>query len=477
MTTNILQVSTTDLAGGAERIAWNLFLAYRARGYGSWLAVGNKQSSDVAVLPIPHDELRGKWIQFWNELAMHLRSHDGRVRGAWRAAQALRALAEPGRWFDAQRGREDFRFPGTWRLLQLTGRKPDILHLHNLHGSYFDLKALPWLSRRVPVIVTLHDAWLMSGHCAHSFECERWKTGCGNCPDLSIYPAIKRDATRYNWQRKRDIYFQSRFHVVTPSRWLMAKVKDSILAPSIVSSRVIPNGVDLSVFRQGDKQGVRGLLGFSPNVKLVLFAANGIRRNVYKDYTMMHASMAQLACSSSGRRLLFVALGEDAPVEHIGDVEVRSIAYESDPAAVARYYQAADVYIHAARAEAWGLTVTEALACGTPVVATAVGGITEQVKGLDLANGALRRWNGKKFNKDQATGILVAPGDTDAMARAIERLLDDDPLRHQLGNNATQDARRFGVDKQVESYLEWYEELLKSPMPHDVTSARAASGD
>src|SRR5262249_17124394 len=134
------------------------------------------------------------------------------------------SLSEPGRWLDHQLGIENFRFPGTKRLLTLADKQPSILHLHNLHGGYFDLPILPWISQQVPTVVTLHDAWLLSGHCAHSFACEKWRTGCGECPDLTIYPEIRRDATRYNWQRKREIYSRSRLYVSTPSQWLMQKV-------------------------------------------------------------------------------------------------------------------------------------------------------------------------------------------------------------------------------------------------------------
>ena len=109
----------------------------------------------------------------------------------------------------------------------------------------------------MPTVLTLHDAWLLSGHCAHSFDCERWKTGCGECPDLTIEPAIRRDATADNWVRKRDIYARSRLYVATPSPWLMGRVEQSMLAPAVEQARVIPNGVDLSVFRPADKRSIR----------------------------------------------------------------------------------------------------------------------------------------------------------------------------------------------------------------------------
>ena len=116
--------------------------------------------------------------------------------------------------------------------------------------------------------------------------------------------------------------------------------------------------------------------------------------------------------------------------------------YQKDPKVVARYYQVADVYIHAARADTFPNTVLEALACGTPVVATAVGGIPEQVE-------------------DGVTGFLMPPGDAEAMAEAIITLLTDDALRMRLGRNAAEDAqRRFTLNRQVEAYLGWYEELV-----------------
>jgi glycosyltransferase involved in cell wall biosynthesis len=357
---------------------------------------------------------------------------------------------------------EDFSYPRTRHLLSLPPHRPDIVHCHNLHGSYFDLRSLPWLSHEVPVILHLHDAWLLSGHCAHSFDCERWKIGCGQCPDLSLYPAVERDATAYNWRRKRKIFARSRLYVTTPSEWLMGKVQQSILAPVMQSARVIPNSVDLSIFRPEDRLGARTKLNISRDAKVLLFTANGIRKNVWKDYETMRGSVATIAHRMRAHHLIFIALGEDAPTERIGQAEVRFIPYQKDRSAVARYCQAADIYIHAARAEVWGLAITEALACGTPVVATGVGGIPEQVKGLDLPQFSL--WNAgvNRYGKGEATGILVPCRDGQAMAASIEVLLRDDSLRRQLGENAARDASaRFSMNGQTEEFLAWYRAILR----------------
>ena len=87
-------------------------------------------------------------------------------------------------------------------------------------GGYFDFAALPSLSRMSPLVLTLHDAWLLADTARILLGCERWKTGCGDCPDLTIYPAATRDATDFNWQRKQRIFARSRLYIATPSRWL-----------------------------------------------------------------------------------------------------------------------------------------------------------------------------------------------------------------------------------------------------------------
>lgn len=438
----ILQVSTFDTIGGAERIAWDLARSYQEQGHESWLAVGHKLGEDPDVLVVPNHEQRGRWSRFWLGTQARVQSLEGRIRGAWLLGALAEVAGEPGRALDRYRGIEDFRFPGTWRLLTLTGERPDLIHCHNLHGRYFDLRALPWLSQQVPVVLTLHDAWLLSGHCAHSFDCERWKTGCGHCPDLTIDPAIRRDATAYNWRRKRGIYKRSRLHIATPSRWLMEKVEQSMLADVAVQTRVIPNGVDLSIFRPADRDDARAALGLGEEARVVLVAANAIRHNIWKDYETARAAVGQTAERLNGQDVVLLVLGEDAPPERFGALDIQFLPYQTDLAAVARCYQAADVYLHAARADTFPNTVLEALACGTPVVATAVGGVPEQIS-------------------DAQTGFLVRPGDARALADRLTQLLSGSELRHHMGVQAVDTARReFDFRRQAKTYLEWYQELV-----------------
>lgn len=443
MDLHVLQISTYDLGGGAEKVAWNLFQNYLARGLQSQLMVGRKFSKYAAVIQISDHEK----IQIQHKLRVRLsgkiNSSNGRLGRSRAISKLFRILSNPKASLYRFLGVEDFEHPATWSILDIGRNRPDIIHCHNLHKDYFDLRILPWLSHQVPVVMTLHDAWLLSGHCAHSFDCERWKRGCGQCPDLSIDPPIRRDATAYNWRRKQKIYQQSRLYVATPSRWLMNKVEQSMLDPAIVEARVIPNGVDTRVFRPFDKAKTRHLLRLPQDSRILLFAANGIRQNRWKDFQTLRTAILQLAEKCSDQKIIFLALGEDAPVERLGKAEIRFIPFQTDLKIVARYYQAADIYIHASLADTFPNAVLEALACGTPVIATAVGGIPEQIE-------------------HGANGFLVPVRDAQAMVSHLWQLIHNDVLRRRMAAYAAEMARqKFDLARQVDAYLGWYEEILR----------------
>jgi len=435
---NILQISTLDIGSGAEKVAWSLFKAYQQRGHNSWFAVGRKQCDDPGVLVIPNEDKRPRWTRPLYRIGNRLQRLG--IRGARRAMGWAALLGEPQRLLNKWRGIEDFSFPGTASLLELPPCRPDVVHAHNLHGEYFDLRYLPFLSQQVPVVITLHDAWLLSGHCAHSFDCERWRSGCGQCPDLTIYPSVLYDNTAYNWHRKRDIFQRSRLYVSTPSKWLMDKVRGSMLQAE--EYRVISNGVDLSVFNPGDRGVARARLGLPSDAAVILLIHNRVKGNIWRDHSTMNAALEALAGRQDKCRMIFVCLGQNRKPERIGRAEFRFVAYQVDPIVVADFYRAADVYLHAARVETWGLAITEALACGTPVVATSVGGIPEQVE-------------------DGVTGFLTPPGDARAIVTQIESLLSDNALRLRLAAAAAETARRrFDLNCQVNDYLAWYQEII-----------------
>jgi glycosyltransferase involved in cell wall biosynthesis len=239
----------------------------------------------------------------------------------------------------------------------------------------------------------------------------------------------------------------------------MKKVEESILSQSVVEGRVIPTGIDLTVFHRGDKSSARAVLNLPQDARILLFTANGIRRNMWKDYKTLKSAVEYVGQRLRQMKILCVALGEDSPPEHLGGAEVRFVPFQNNAATVAQYYQAADLYVHAARADTFPRAVLEAISCGTPVVATAVGGIAEQIKGLrdDRSPGVLLN----PYGEEKATGVLVACGDIKATALAIERILTNDRLRCLMSENACRDAEeRFNLQDQTDRYLEWYRELL-----------------
>lgn len=429
----ILQLNTRDQHGGTERIAKTLLLKYRARGYQSWLVVGKKYGQELNVWEMSHaSSARSLWSRTWLRFIESLSPLRQRgVLGVAAIQVRLRLLAQPVAWYRRRQGWEDFAYPGTWQLFDQLPDLPDIIHCHNLHGDYFDLRALPWLSRQRPVILHLHDMWLLSGHCAHSLDCERWRTGCGQCPYLDTYPAIVRDNSAANWEVKQNIYANSHLYIVTVSQWLMDQVQSSMLRG--VQQRVIHNGIDLKIFKPGDQQAARRALDLPSQTSIVLYSAH----SGFKDYATMNAALERL----TGTNLLFVCIGKRGAVQRLGQGQLIRTGYIHSAHQMAQYYRAASLYLHSTKADSFPNSVLESQACGTPVIATAVGGILEQII-------------------DGQTGFLVPPNAPQHMTSVIQSLLDDDTLCTRMGRAAAAHTKQyFGLDRQVDSFLAWYDEI------------------
>ena len=140
----------------------------------------------------------------------------------------------------------------TRKLLEkLEEIKPDIIHLHNIHGYYLNIELLfEYIkSNNIKVIWTLHDCWPFTGHCAYfdQVRCERWKTGCYKCPQKHTYPASKfLDNSRWNWERKKELFTGAEITLVTPCEWLKEIVGLSFLKE--YSVEVIYNGIDCNTY-------------------------------------------------------------------------------------------------------------------------------------------------------------------------------------------------------------------------------------
>jgi glycosyltransferase involved in cell wall biosynthesis len=420
-------VNTADRAGGADRVARDVLNGFPELGTETSLAVAEKHTDDPRVIPFdrsPHVDYRPY------------------------TSTRSRFLLEARRTIHRAVGLEDFNHPYSHHLLELTGSSPDLVFCNNLHGEYFDLRVLPGLSRRLPVVLRLADNWTFTGHCATPLGCTRWETGCGSCPDLTIPPLVERDATAFNWRRKRRILSRARLFVVTPSHWLLERARRSLLAPAIDAAAVVPNGIDLDTFRPEGPVEDRRALGIDPDAKLLLFVCNRGITNPAKDFPTLRAALELLSREGRDEQLELLVVGRRAPRERLGErVRIQHLPYIASPRDLAALYRAADLYVHSSPEEGFCGTAAEALACGTPVVAAAGGGTAEVVE------------HGR-------TGVVTPPGRPDELAAGIGSLILDDRLRARMAEAAADSAhRRFDRRRMVAALHAWCVEAHRNFAP------------
>lgn len=350
------------------------------------------------------------------------------------------------------RGQQDYHIQKSHTLWKHTFfQQADILHLHNLHGGYFNLWSLPLLSALKPTVWTLHDMQAFTGHCAHSLECGRWQsiTGCGNCPSLSIYPHLWRDSTRQLWQDKYTIYTHSSLYLVTPSLWLQRLTEKSLLKDFPLVC--IPNGADTSIYRPQNQQEARHLLGLPQNALLVGGCADDGLANPWKGGKYALETILELKKQFPDLRFLNIGV-KTAPEALQGVDWVHHIPYVHEPAQLARLYAALDLLLYPSLADSQSLVCVECLCCGTPIVGFATGGVPEVVR-------------------DSLDGMLVPTHDEAALIKAATTLLQDADLRKKMGTEAAASAaQRFNLALFAQRYEKAYEETLR--MPRSVEKSR-----
>mgnify|MGYP002783553243 CR=1 FL=1 len=415
----IAHVHAADLGGGAERSVISLHRALLAAGHESRVFVGERRTDEPGVFEIPY--VRG-------------------VPGARRLARAI----------EHRLGWQDIYNP-SFRALSERLADVDVVHFHSLWGSqgYADLAALPRITARAPGVLTLRDEWMLTGHCACSFHCQRWRSGCGACPDLAIPPAVTTDGTAFNWRRKKRFVGRSRLHIVAISEHLKSLAEASpILAQHPVSR--IYNGIDLTCFLPLDVQQrntARLDLGFGADEYVVIIAGQtveGIRQTI----ASRHAIAALNALAPRLPALRVLAIGHSA--ERVGaaiDAPVRCLPFQTAPTAMARLFALADVCLVTSEAEAFGRIAAEAQACGTPVVALAVGGIPEVVV-------------------DGIGGIVVPPSSPNGLTDALHKLADDRIRRDLAAGGLAHVRRHFDQRRVADAYLGLYQQVAERGSQH-----------
>ncbi len=410
------------------------------------------------LLPDPEEHRRGA-------IAKSLRRLRRRVR-LGSASMGVRIHAGLSRITD----RAGFYSRHTTRrfIRQLELWQPDLIHLHNIHGYYLHLPTLMDYLRRtqVPVVWTLHDSWAYTGHCAYyqfpvepflrsrndtakplrqrnskPSACLKWQEGCSRCPLKRTYPASwLLDRSTRNYKDKKAL-FSGLPHItlVTPSQWLADEVRRSFLSQYPVYA--MPNGIDLSLYAPCDDarfmQETAVFYGLDQvgERKLVLSVA------AVWDERKGLADLVELA-RALGDGYCVAAVGltqrqiDALPYYMLGLPRTRNVRD------LCVLYTAADVYVSMSQGETMGMTLVEAMACGTQVLCYQSTAMPELIT--------------------PRCGETVPVGDIDAAVRAVKQLCQNprDPL-FCIGR-----AAEYGMNLRYEKYMELYRSM-ESGQPFD----------
>lgn len=406
---SVLHISTADNAGGSGRSAYKIHRVLREEGIESKMLVRRKVTADEDVALIRRGLLK-------------------------LADKAVSAVTE-------ELGLQYLFLPSSRRLLDHPWYKQaDVVQLYNTHGNYFSHAVLPAISREKTIVWRLSDMWPMTGHCAYPGNCEKWKTGCHQCPDLNSYPRLKRDTASLLWRRKEQLYQQSKIHLVAPSQWICDIAQESPLLTRFPKS-IIHNGIDCDLFQTANQEECRRKLEIHHQGQGILFIADDVR-DPRKGSSLFSRAIHRLW--SLGKRDIFVMLVGGHASDWQVDLPCPVWRHESidDDRRLAFVYNAASVVIHPALVENLPNSILEAMACGRPSVAFDVGGVSEVVQHL-------------------RTGCLAPLGDVDAIAQGALWILSDEARRKDLSLECRQRIQRdFSLQGQAQAFASLYQKLV-----------------
>jgi hypothetical protein len=314
----------------------------------------------------------------------------------------------------------------------------DLLTIHSLGGLCSPL-AIPKLTRSKPTMLVLHDMMSFTGHCFHSLDCGRWKTGCGKCPYPAITQPIGIDNTSLAWKLKDWAYSRSNLAVVAPSTWLVDLAKQSMLHRFPIHH--IPHGIDTEVYQPHDQELCRSVLNIPKRKKVLMFMATNLGNRLKGGdlfakavQSLPEALKAETVVLLLGRRGEELARSFDIQTVHFGYVESDRLK--------AICYSAADCFVSPSRAEAFGYVLVESIACGTPVVAQNVSSVADIVR-------------------HKTTGLLAQPEDVQGLRDHVIELLEDDVLRNAMRQQCRKIAlTEYSVTLQAKRYIDIYRQLL-----------------
>ena len=319
-------------------------------------------------------------------------------------------------------------------------KEADILNFHIIHSGFFSYLAIPKLTKTKPAIFTLHDMWSFTGHCAYSYDCDRWRTGCGKCPYPKTYPEIKLDNTRLEWKLKNWVYSKSNLAIVTPSNWLTEQAKASMLNRFPIHH--IPYGIDTNAYQPLDRELCKNVLGVPKNKRVLLFGAESLK-DQRKGGDLLLKALQQLPQSLKLETILLTfGNGSESITSELG-MQTINLGYVSSDRLKSIAYSAADLFIFPTRADNLPLVLQESMACGTPMLSFNVGGVPDLVR-------------------HSITGYLAEAENPYDFAKGIIELLEDNDKRAEISRNCRQIAEiEYPIELQAKRYIEIYQQLLK----------------
>ena len=308
--------------------------------------------------------------------------------------------------------------------------EPDIIHLHNLHGSYIDCKELFEFLKQsgIPVVWTLHDCWPYTGHCAYysSAHCERWRTECYKCPQTRCYPKSFTDRSKWNYTKKKEVFSCCKnMHLTTVSKWLKGEVEQSFLREYPIT--VIPNGVDLDVFIPRDTTNLRNKLGIH-NKKVMISVASiwDSRKGLDLIYSV---------ANKLNDDYIWIVVGLDDVPKQLSN-KVIAVPRTNSTTELSDLYSVADVFVNTSMEETFGLVTAEALACGKAVITNHLTANPELI--------------------DESCGVIVNTYDVEGYTSMIT----DSHVWELKSEDCRKRAGMFSLDSMINGYLSLYKSIV-----------------
>lgn len=311
--------------------------------------------------------------------------------------------------------------------------KPDVIHLHNLHGYYLNFKVLfEYLSiLDTPIIWTLHDFWPITGHCVH-FDyagCYKWKNECNHCPQRRTYPkSLFLDKSKRNFNAKKKAFTSVKNMTITPvSKWVGSLVAESFLGKYPI--KPIYNGIDINIFKPTENN-LRERLGLKGKFVMVGVASPWYPLKGMNDYFELSKRL------SSDFQIIMIGLTpEQIKTLPSGIIGIEKTQNQRE---LAEYYSMADAVLNLSYQETFGMTTVEGMACATPGI------VYNKTASPELIT--------------DETGIVVATSDVDTLVLAIHKLRSNSKAHYSAAcrNRA---VTCFNKDKQYSKYIKLYEVL------------------